>query len=285
MKFASMLRSLRNTQGGGTRPIVSSDPYCPYHPYIANRPELKIVLTFDDGPTQTFRGVNRTRNIMNYLTSQGIIGAFFVQTHALTRLEDGREIPFRGSTENGRETIGLIAQNHIVAVHTTLAVVNPHHSDYYHDVLQGTVLDGQTENELARTLPQGINLIETETGSRPEFIRPPAGEGADDSGVIQTYSGLDLELVMWDIDPERGSGGNAATICDNIDTRMRTYLAGGPKTQMVALFHDPQKVVEDNLPAFIDQIKSVACALGYRPIFNLTKEQVKEVLRAQTDRN
>lgn len=118
-------------------------------------------------------------------------------------------------------------------------------------------------------MPQGINLIETETGSRPEFIRPPAGEGADDSGVIQTYSGLDLELVMWDIDPERGSGGNAATICDNIDTQMRTYLAGEPKTQMVALFHDPQKVVEDNLPAFIDQIKSVTCALGYRPIFNL----------------
>ena len=74
---------------------------------------------------------------------------------------------------------------------------------------------------------------------------------------------------MWDIDPERGSGGNAATICDNIDTQMRTYLAGEPKTQMVALFHDPQKVVEDNLPAFIDQIKSVTCALGYRPIFNL----------------
>lgn len=273
MKFASMLRRLRNTQGGGTKPIVSSDPYCPYHPYIANRPELKIVLTFDDGPTQTFRGVNRTRNIMNYLTENSIVAAFFVQTHAKARDEDtGREYAFRGSTTNGRETIGLIAQNHIVAVHTTLAVVNPHHTDYYHDVLQSTVLEGQTENELARTLPQGIDLIETETGSRPEFIRPPAGEGADDSGVIQTYSGLDLELVMWDIDPERGSGGNAATICDNIDTQMRDYLlTGESKTRMVALFHDPQKVVEDNLPAFIDQIKSVACALGYKPVFNLTE--------------
>ena len=265
MKLLSMLNRIRNVQTGGTK----STPSTPYAPYMPAKRSLEIVLTFDDGPASTTpSGENRTQDVMKELESRRIPGVFFVQTHA----------PIRGGSADGRRIIGDIHnRGHLLGLHTTVAENNPHHPNFYHTKLQ-------ERGELRTSLQNGKDLIEQVTATEVEFVRPPAGVGANDSDVIQTYEDLDLELVMWDSDPERGARRNKERILANIKSQIDTYLAN-ERTEMVVLLHDVQRVVADNLPSFIDKIEEVACDNGYEPVWELTAEEVKQVMRNQNNEN
>ena len=236
---------------------------------------LKIVLTFDDGPSSGENSSqNLTRNIMKTLDSRGIQGVFFIQSHALYK-----DTPFRGSSDAGRAIIrDMHADGHIIGIHTG-AEENDAHSWANNHV--NRLAAGKLYGDIARAQ----NLIEGETGAYGivEFIRPPFG--TINSNVIDQYSDLALQYVGWDIDPERNSGGTDTGILANIESQMMEYLRGGDKTQMVVLLHDVQRVVAYNLVSFIDKIDKVARDMGYTPDFHPSDSETRMVLRSQSGEN
>ena len=303
MKFAAMLRRLRNTQGGTrstARSAYAPTPYAPT-PYTDEPPnKLKIVLTFDDGPSTTFTEgvpdkdrpgeykevvVNYTRMIMNELERRKITGVFFVQTH----------VPIRGGSPHGE---GVIRETHnrkhILALHTT-EPTRPHKSDNEHTALQergelGNSLQGGIDRIQDITAVKDENDVVVEEGVVVEFVRPPNGEY--DTDVIETYERLNLEHVYWDIDPENGDDGTPEGLRANLERQMKRYLPdmkknpnATPKEQLVALFHDVQSLVGRNIKSLIDKIEEVARNLGYTPCLNLTPDEVKQVMIDQNTEN
>ena len=236
---------------------------------------LKIVLTFDDGPSSGQQSSqNLTRNIMDTLDSRGIQGVFFIQSHALDN-----DTPFRGSSDVGRAIIrDMQADGHIIGVHTGAEENNAHSWANNH-------VNRLAAGELYGDITRAQNLIEDETDDHGgvEFIRPPFGE--INSGVIDQYSDLALQYVGWNIDPENNSGGTAAGILANIESQMELYLADGDKTQIVVLLHDVQSVVAYNLVSFIDKIDEVARDMGYTPDFHPSDSETRMVLRSQSNEN
>ena len=244
---------------------------------------------------------------MDELERRKITGVFFVQTH----------VPIRGGSRAGRRIMGETNnRGHILAVHTTVEETNAHHDDFSHKNLQA-----DEDFDFGASLQRGIDQIERATETKDEndvvveegvvveFVRPPNGDIGEPGSdirreVVQTYESKDLELVLWDIDPERFINPKIHDtvekrrdkVLEDIPNRMREYLpdltdpnledpSAVAKTQMVALFHDVQKHVALYLSCFINKIDTVARAMGYEPCWKLMPDEVKQVMIDQNTEN
>ncbi len=138
-----------------------------------NRPQLvkllantrKIVLTFDDGPHP-----KTTPKVLEILRRRHIKAIFFVLGLQAAKYPD------------------LIKQ-----IHDEGHLIGNH--SYSHKNLPQLSEAGMRE-ELVRT----SNLIESITGSRPEYLRPPYG--SMNSKVIEVARQEGMKIVLWTIDPK-----------------------------------------------------------------------------------
>ena len=185
MRFPSMLRRLRNTRGGGTRSTAAS-PY-PY-PYTAKGPEVRVLVTLDDGPDSRPPAVNRTKRVLDKLkaladTPFGQVNAvFFVQTHAL----DSNGNFNRGMSDRGQQLLNRMGrEGHMAVVHTGAEVIGAHSSDNYHT---------ERLDELVADLNQAWNDCLTVYGYGSyigRYVRPPAGAYSD--AVLSKYREANLK--------------------------------------------------------------------------------------------
>lgn len=136
-----------------------------YGPTVATLPvqqEKIVALTFDDGPNPPY-----TEKILAVLAEEQVHATFFVLG------EHARRYPewVRREIEAGHE-VGT-------------------HSDLHKDVIR------MDRGELAADLAQAVSAIETATGRRPQYFRPP--HGFRDPLVLAEAQRQGLTVVNWTV--------------------------------------------------------------------------------------
>ncbi|HZK01818.1 MAG TPA: LysM peptidoglycan-binding domain-containing protein [Anaerovoracaceae bacterium] len=131
--------------------------------YKGNPGELKVALTFDDGPSQI--GTNEVLDILN---SHGAAATFFLL---------GTNIP-----GNSDVVQRIVSEGHTVANHSTT------HTD------MRTLTQNELRNELLVTEEEVYNI----TGLRMALMRPPYG--FINNEVIENIIGLGYKIIMWSVD-------------------------------------------------------------------------------------
>jgi peptidoglycan/xylan/chitin deacetylase (PgdA/CDA1 family) len=120
----------------------------------------RAVLTFDDGP-----GADATPRVLDQLGSLGVSATFFVLGAAVLR-----------EPELARR---IVADGHELGVH---GFAHPR-------------FDLLTAAQARADLEQGLEAIETTTGVRPSWFRPPYGKLSDAS--YEACRALDLKVAYW----------------------------------------------------------------------------------------
>ncbi|MCT2536008.1 polysaccharide deacetylase family protein [Aquibacillus koreensis] len=167
-----------------------------------------VVLTFDDGPSKVLPG------ILAILKQEKVPAVFFWQTRLLYK-----QRPWKSVLEDG----------HVIGTHTIS-----------HPNLQKLSLEQQY-----RQLARSVAKIETITGQKVTFFRPPFGQYNQDT--IRAAEKLNLQTVMWrvaSIDWELKC--NTEQIIDNVVD----HLEDGA----IILLHELQQTVEA-LPSLIQKIR------------------------------
>jgi peptidoglycan/xylan/chitin deacetylase (PgdA/CDA1 family) len=149
----------------------------------AAAPSLRLMITFDDGPSIR-SDYNPTLAILRQLATNdvqpGIKALFFVQT----------EHKKGGGTPQGRDIMRQAhEQGHVIGIHSTSPRGHIAHTTLPTDVLMGE-------------LQQARGVIRNCTGSSPKFIRPPYG--ACDVRTRTVYAQLGLDVVMADVSARDG---------------------------------------------------------------------------------
>jgi peptidoglycan/xylan/chitin deacetylase (PgdA/CDA1 family) len=203
-------------------------------------------LTFDDGPhtSELGKGTNRTEKVLDVLKSNGIKGAFFIQTGAT----------HRGNNPIGRALVKRMqAEGHKVGIHTG--------GTADHELHPAAAKDGRLEGELNAAK----SYVKAETGEDATLVRPPTG--ALNSAVTDIYSKTGLTNMLWDMDGDQGRSLGLRDLKARIESEMKKVVARGwkpttPSPNVVVLYHDIQKGTADNLPALITHIKDTTSALS-----------------------
>lgn len=142
-------------------------------------PLVRILLTFDDGPSARADEENPTLAILEQLDAndvqRGIRALFFVQTLH----------PRGGGTPRGRALMRQIhARGHVLGLHSVSPEGHVAHTE----------LD---DGELVLRLADGKRLLAELTGSEPRFVRPPFG--ARTPRTQRLYEALELDLLLCDL--------------------------------------------------------------------------------------
>lgn len=126
---------------------------------VANRP-LQVALTFDDGPHQTC-----TPALLNGLKQRGVKATFFLM----------------GENIAGKEPLvqRMQAEGHLIGNH-----------GYRH--IQMTKEEAE---QACADIEQTEKLIQSITGKRPEYLRPPYGDWNE-----QLECRVNLTTVLWNVD-------------------------------------------------------------------------------------
>jgi peptidoglycan/xylan/chitin deacetylase (PgdA/CDA1 family) len=120
----------------------------------------RAVLTFDDGP-----GADATPQVLDQLERLGVSATFFVLGAEVLREP---ELAQR-----------IVADGHELGLH---GFAHPR-------------FDLLTAEQARADLEQGLDAIETTTGVRPSWFRPPYGKLSDAS--YETCRSLDLDVAYW----------------------------------------------------------------------------------------
>lgn len=243
--------------------------------------KVEVVLTFDDGPTvKGETSQNPTEMVMAGLDTKGITGVFFIESHA--RDKDGNR--YRGSHPIGERIIeDMIQKEHIVGIHTGMDQVGAHAWENNHKI--------RHPNDLAADMDRAKGLIE-KAGGTAEFVRAPFGEVDDEA--IEVYTRFGLEYVGWDLEPEikrvNGKAVYAKTGADiqaNIKDQLKKRLEGqeDKSHQIVVLLHDIHGRVAYHIEDHITTIENTIRDLKFTPVMKPSKSRVKQILRAQSDKN
>ncbi len=223
--------------------------------------QLKIVLTFDDGPHVPDGG--NTDKILKELEDRGIAAAFFVQ--ALVT------VPERGGTERGLETIHYtFISGHVIAIHTGSEEDHAHHpcralgkpkKDAGGADIGTNLLE--SDFELAK---KRIESVITDT---VEFARAP--EGAWNDAAKKAYSNSSLKSIAWNVEVDTGedplTGKEIVPTLDNMKRKMELtissaitskYFVVGNQNMLVVLFHDRKGTTARNITALLDHLESQA---------------------------
>lgn len=153
----------------------------------------RAVLTFDDGP-----GADATPQVLDQLDRLGVSATFFVLGAEVLR-----------EPELARR---ILAGGHELGLH---GFAHPR-------------FDLLTAEQAREDLEQGLEAIETTTGVRPTWFRPPYGKLSEPS--YQACRSLDLEVVYWSTWGLDWEAIGASAICREVSSNL---TAGA-----VILLHD-----------------------------------------------
>ena len=234
--------------------------------------EIKIVLTFDDGPHHVAPSSNYTNEILDILEGRNIKAVFFIQTHALSRPYSGSgpKPYFRGMHDGGKDMVHRMRDDcHVVGFHTAAEVHGTHNRENWHTEISAA--------ELRARLDTGKDFIDL-NANIPRWVRPPGGH--HNSSVRAIYSEKDLDLVMWDLDTEDWKSDAPAGVLDRIDDRLTQKINAG-ETELVVLFHDIQENTADNLEDYLDKFDEVANREGCSIKWVLTLDEITDILDGQ----
>lgn len=143
--------------------------------------EIKqVALTFDDGPSETYTG-----QLLDGLKERNVKATFFV----IGMYAEEHPDLIRRMTEEG----------HVIGNHT------------YHHVQLGKLTDEQAEQELNMT----NEVLESITGERPVFARPPFGDWNKKKDFP-----AELIPVLWNVDPLDWKVQNTNTVVKHILTHV-----------------------------------------------------------------
>jgi peptidoglycan/xylan/chitin deacetylase (PgdA/CDA1 family) len=166
-----------------------------------------VALTFDDGP-----GGASTRRVLRVLGDHGVRATFFV-----LGANAEREPKLLAAIANAGHELG----NH-ASSHTSFRSMFP----------------SQIHAELDLT----ADAIESVTGLRPRFVRPPFGRYPPSSVDLVRERGEDI--VLWSVDANDWAGGTAESIAQSVVT------AADPGA--VILMHDTAPQTADALPLILE---------------------------------
>ena len=183
---------------------------------------------------------------------------------------DGPKPYFRGMHAGGKKMVHRMRDDcHVVGLHTAMDGPDTHHRDNYHTNI--------TAAELRAQMDRGKTFISA-NANIPRWVRPPAG--VHNSSVRAIYSEKNLDLVMWDIDPEDWNSDAPDGVLTRIDTEVTRKLNAG-KTELVVLFHDIQKNTANNLDDYLDKIEEVINREGCSVKWILNLDEITGILDGQ----
>jgi peptidoglycan/xylan/chitin deacetylase (PgdA/CDA1 family) len=213
-----------------------------------------FALTFDDGPhaSELGKGTNRTEKVLDVLKTEGIKGAFFIQTAA----EDKEGHAMRGSTAAGKKLVKRMAdEGHVVGIHTGGKIDHESHPS------------AQSKGTLEGELKSAKGYVKDVTGSEAFYVRPPKRLYNDE--VSKTYGKVSLTNLLWDIDGDQGADLELSELKKRLDGGLLKAKSEGWKPwaqtisdKIVVLYHDIQKGTSNNLGTLIAYIKAKVKALS-----------------------
>ena len=198
--------------------VVSSKVVEPASPMIVRRwvpdPSSKVVaLTFDDGPWPT-----QTEEVLDILAEADVKASFFMVGYLIERYPDiARRVADEG------HVIGNHTQNHMI-------------------------LTRQSGEVTRRQIVDASRTITDVTGVTPAWFRPPGG--AMNTRVLKEANRMDMDLVMWDVDPQDWRRPGVERLLDDMLSQI------GPGS--VILLHDgggDRSQTIEVLPLLIEELK------------------------------
>lgn len=231
--------------------------------------DVKVILTFDDGPDTRSGAVNGTRKVLNVLEDHDINAVFFIQSHA--RSNSGNY--FRGM----EKTVGIPLvermhdEGHIVAAHTGMDGKRAHAWANRHTRREAL-------GELGKDLDRSKEYIHDRTDAYPRYVRPPFGHY--NQAVVKRYASRDLNMILWDIDSRDTTRGyDSADIKKHLQNKVEEYVIQG-KQSLVILFHDIDyhTYSGDNLHAYITVIAGAIDAQGFDAVLKLSSAEMDKIL-------
>lgn len=239
--------------------------------------DIKIALTFDDGPDNGALAAsgetdeakkNRTERVLNTLSAKGYKAAFFVQT----------EVPIRLKGANGSK-MGARSHSdgHVLAIHN--GNKDPHRC-HKSRVAKSPDHPGEA-NGLDSDMVQAKKSLKAITGGDPAFVR--ATYGITTPACMNVYQTRNLKHIYWDIDSTDTAPGNPtkASVSAALKSATEASLAGGA-TGLIYLFHDTKLVTAQSLEAFIGVIDAAVRAKGHTPKFLTTATDISALLQSKT---
>ena len=241
--------------------------------------DVKILLTFDDGPHAASGANNLSRTIFHTLNSNGIIAVFYIQP---------RVAPHRMASAEGvkvvQEANGVgSVYEHIIEIHTAGTVDHQKH--------------WVKPDLLSHDLPKAVVAIEKVTNRRPKTIRAVGLELANPKATkkvreamekrtreiyaasllghmginVDSYDNTRAYWVEGSRLPRRPKPNE---VCEALRKGIAFALTSGPQ-HLVVLFHDINKTTAENLGAYITEIRTAVTAAGHTPSFTASRNEAE----------
>lgn len=180
-----------------------------------DNPEMKIALSFDDGPHPT-----HTCEIIEILNKHGVKGTFFVVGKNVVNYPD----VLRQIVDNGHE----------VANHS-----------FSHTITKNSTKDAILK-EMRFTHDAILNVCETEV----RFFRPPGGSISAD--MVDAAKSMNYNIILWNIDTRDWAHTDKSTIIKNVLSNIKSgsiilfhdYISGKTPT--------PQ-TIDELIPLLLEQ--------------------------------
>lgn len=249
-------------------------------------PPIRIVLTFDDGPSATRKmGREDTFHVINTLknnkTKPGIVGAFFVQTY-MGRMNDNPTKPGTAAV------LAAYKAGHVIGVHTgstrdhvphTIRVRQPAEDGNGDGVVNE--LDGSSG--LASDLMRARRRVHNLTGENVLYVR--AVGGSVNKAVFHTYAAQGWKYIRWNVDSDDNHPPRPSS--EKIKGRLRSGVSlaikGWHKPALIILFHDINTRTVTHLDEYIATIDKAVRATGHTPEFTTSRAQVDEVFQKNAE--
>jgi peptidoglycan/xylan/chitin deacetylase (PgdA/CDA1 family) len=240
--------------------------------------QVKILLTFDDGPHALPGPGNHTRKVLQSLNTNGIIAAFFIQPRVEYRMGSAEGVKVVKEA-NG---VGPVF-SHVIEIHTAGKADHEKH--------------WKNPGLLASDLPKAVTAIEKVTGRRPKTIRAVGLELANPKTTKQAQAAMAQRLrtiyaasslghlginvdsfdnteAYWVPGSRLARKPNATEVREALRKGIDFALKSGPK-DLVILFHDLNSTTSSNIGAYIAEIKTAVIANGHSPAFTGSRDEVK----------
>jgi len=186
-------------------------------------PEARgVALTFDDGPSP-----EHTPRILDLLDEAGVKATFFV----LGRKAAAHPAIVRAIADRG----------HAVAIH-----------GYDHDRL----LTLRSPEVVSDDIAEAITVVESITGARPAFYRPPVG--LTSPRLAHALGWFDVTVVGWSV---RALDGWSGARPDQVAARVARELRDGA----IVLLHDASER-DDFRPASVEALPRILAAMRARDL-------------------
>jgi peptidoglycan-N-acetylglucosamine deacetylase len=209
----------QDTVGTISGKLVSSRVLEPAQPMVVRRwvpdPSSKVVaLTFDDGPWPS-----QTEQVLDILAEADVKASFFMVGYLAERYpEMARRVAEEG---------------HLIGNHTQ----------------SHTILTRQSGEVIRDQIVSGSSTLQKVTGVTPAWFRPPGG--GMNAKVLQEAHRMEMDLVMWDVDPQDWRRPGVEPMLQN----MRANIGPGS----VVLLHDgggDRTQTIEALPVIIEELKA-----------------------------